>query len=198
MARRGAEVILCDEDARGLRDIARATGAFARFCDVASEACVEIFVREVHDRFGSIHVLVNAAGPGFVRSLGMMRMSHALMPAMRSAGGPRLIVNVAPAPGLGEATGLFPYAASDSAFARLSEAIALETRGSAIRTVTVVHGHASASRAERSFAAGRTAEALVVAEVEPHAVAGRIAGLAGDCFSSRDTTPQRSSRSGRG
>ena len=40
---RGADLILCDNDAQSLRDAAEELGALGRFCDVASEASVAVF-----------------------------------------------------------------------------------------------------------------------------------------------------------
>lgn len=171
----GAELVLIDHDGPGLHEVARATGAFARFCDIASEASLQILAVDLLDRFGKLHVLINAAGSGYVRSLGMMRMSRALLPALRGAAGPKVIVNVAPRPCIVSNSGLFKYAGSDGAFARLSEAIALQLRGSSIRTATVVPGAGYHSAQQLELQNACAAEKLVVADPDAHVVAARIA-----------------------
>src|SRR5947208_15975052 len=62
----GAELILCDWDGIALTRAAKQLGAYSRYCDAGAERCVEIFVEEVGAQFGSIDVLVNAAGRGYV------------------------------------------------------------------------------------------------------------------------------------
>jgi NAD(P)-dependent dehydrogenase (short-subunit alcohol dehydrogenase family) len=173
----GADLVLCDHDGPELHRVARSTGSLARFCDIASETSVEIFAAEILNRFDRLHVLVNAAGCGYVRSLGMMRISRALMPALRNAGGTKLIANVAPKPSLAQISGLFPYAGSDGAFARLSEAIALQGRSSSIRTVTVVPGIGGSHAAAWHRHDIEAADTVLVSEVDAHAVASRIADL---------------------
>jgi NADP-dependent 3-hydroxy acid dehydrogenase YdfG len=173
-----ADLILCDHDGAELQRTARSTGALARFCDIASETSVEIFAADLLARFDRLHVLINAAGAGYVRSLGMMRVSRALMPALRRGEGAKLIANVAAKPCLAQVAGLFAYAGSDSAFARLSEAIALQTRGSSVRTATVVPGVRGARVAERWEGQDLgSAETVMVAEVDVRAIAARVADL---------------------
>lgn len=128
----GAELILCDWDGIALTRAARDLGAFSRFCDAGAERCVEIFVEEIGAQFGSIDVLVNAAGQGYVRALTMMRMSRAVMPLLRKARGYRLIANIAPAGGFASRETIFPYAGSFASFARLSETLVDQCRGTEI------------------------------------------------------------------
>lgn len=131
-AERGAELILCDWDGIALTRAARQLGAFSRFCDAGAERGVEIFVEEIGTQFGSIDVLVNAAGRGYVRALTMMRMSRAVMPLLRRARGYRLIANIAPAGGFSSRDTIFPYAGSFASFARLSETLVDQCRGTEI------------------------------------------------------------------
>ena len=135
-ADRGAELILCDSDGTSLTRASDAAGGFSRFCDVISEASVSVFASEIDAKFDSIDVLINAAGDGYVRSLGMMQMSRALLPMLRRGCGRRLIVNVAPAGGM-SASGMFPYASSREGFQGLSDALADQTRGSMIDVVSI-------------------------------------------------------------
>jgi NAD(P)-dependent dehydrogenase (short-subunit alcohol dehydrogenase family) len=136
-AERGAEVILADSNGTGLTRAADAVGGFSRFCDVVSEASVAVFADEIAARFGSIDVLINAAGKAYVRTLGMMLMSRALLPVLRRGSGRRLIVNIAPGGGFVPANSIFPYAGSREGFANLSDALAEQTRGSQIGVVAV-------------------------------------------------------------
>jgi NAD(P)-dependent dehydrogenase (short-subunit alcohol dehydrogenase family) len=136
-AERGAEVILCDSNGTGLTRATDAVGGFSRFCDVVSEASVSVFADEIAAKFGSIDVLINAAGKAYVRTLGMMLMSRALLPVLRQGSGRRLIVNLAPGGGFVPAGGIFPYAGSREGFEGLSGALAEQTRGSQISVVAV-------------------------------------------------------------
>lgn len=135
-ADRGAELILSDSDGTALTRAADAAGGFSRFCDVISEASVSVFASEIDAKFDSIDVLINAAGDGYVRSLGMMQMSRALLPLLRRGNGKRLIINIAPAGGM-TALGMFPYASSREGFQGLSDALADQTRGSMIDVVSI-------------------------------------------------------------
>lgn len=136
-ARRGAELILTDSDGIALTRAGDLLGAHARFCDVASEASVAIFAADIANDFDSIDVLINAAGNGYVRSLGMMRMSNALLPLLRRGRGNRLIVNIAPSHGLGGRHEIFPHAGSQHGFQQLSDALELKTKGLGIAVVVV-------------------------------------------------------------
>jgi NAD(P)-dependent dehydrogenase (short-subunit alcohol dehydrogenase family) len=135
-ANRGAELILCDSNGTGLTRASDASGGFSRFCDVISEASVAVFAAEIDTKFDSIDVLINVAGKGYVRTLGMMQMSRALLPILRRGSGRRLIVNVAPAGGMSRAA-IFPYASSREGFQGLSDALGDQTRGSTIDVVSV-------------------------------------------------------------
>ena len=135
-AERGADLILSDIDGPALAQAASEFGALGRFCDVASEASVAVFTAEVLKSHASLDVLINAAGRSYVRNLGTIRITRAFLPMMKSDGGKKHIVNVA---SMGAACdGHFPYAASQEAFDRLSEALAENVRGTKIAPTTVV------------------------------------------------------------
>lgn len=138
LAERGAELILCDRDGTALTRAADAVGGFSRFCDVISEASVAVFATEIAAKFPSIDVLINAAGRAYVRTLGMMQMSRALLPLLRRGSGNRLIVNIAPGGGFAPADSIFPYAGSREGFEGLSDALSEQTRGSQISVVSVI------------------------------------------------------------
>lgn len=127
---RGARLILCDNDAPLLRQAAEELGAVGRFCDVASEASVAVFAADIIESFHSLDLLINAAGGGYERTLGMYRVSRALMPALRLGPHLKLMVNIPPEEEANVA--IFPYASSGQAFQRLSAALAAETKGTGI------------------------------------------------------------------
>jgi NAD(P)-dependent dehydrogenase (short-subunit alcohol dehydrogenase family) len=138
---RGAELILCDNDAQTLRDATEELGATGRFCDVASEASVAVFAAGVIESFQSLDLLINAAGGGYERTLGMYRVSRALLPALRRGIHYKLMLNIPPDEDAGVA--IFPYASSGQAFQRLSAALAAETKGTG---VSVLIGNPETSR----------------------------------------------------
>ena len=137
LATSGAELLLCDIDGTALTKAAERLHAFARFCDAIEDNSVAILAAEFAEKFSSIDVLINAAGRGYVRALGMMRMTRAFMPLLRRASGKRMLINIAPAGGFVSSDGMFPYASSRSAFERLTEAIAEQTRGTSIEVANV-------------------------------------------------------------
>jgi len=127
---RGARLVLCDNDAQALRDATEELGAIGRFCDVASEASVAVFAADIIESFHSLDLLINAAGGGYERTLGMYRVSRALMPALRRGPHFKLMLNIPPEEEVNVA--IFPYASSGQAFQRLSSALAAETKGTGI------------------------------------------------------------------
>jgi len=127
---RGAELILCDNDARTLRQATEELGVTGRFCDVASEASVAVFASDIIGTFHALDLLINAAGGGYERTLGMYRVSRALLPAIRRGPHYKLMLNIPPEEDAGVA--IFPYASSGQAFQRLSSALAAETKGTGV------------------------------------------------------------------
>jgi NAD(P)-dependent dehydrogenase (short-subunit alcohol dehydrogenase family) len=147
-AKRGASLVLSDIDAAGLEKARQAVAAagtpcFAHVCNVASEASVATFAAAVSESVGAVDVLVNNAGVAFlgafeetpiaewrrildVNVLGIVHCIDAFLPAMRKAGGPRKIVNVASLAGVAPAPNMSAYAASKHAVIGLSEVLALE------------------------------------------------------------------------
>jgi NAD(P)-dependent dehydrogenase (short-subunit alcohol dehydrogenase family) len=130
LARCGSELILCDNDAGTLGEAASELGAVGRFCDVASEASVAVFAADILERFPELDMVINAAGGGYERTLGMYRVSRALLPALRR-GRHNLLLNIPPSDEDATAA-IFPYASSEQAFHRLSAALAAETRGTGV------------------------------------------------------------------
>jgi NAD(P)-dependent dehydrogenase (short-subunit alcohol dehydrogenase family) len=129
----GAELILCDKDVGGVRALADELEVAGLYCDVASEAGVLALVAEVLGQNASLDMVINAAGGGYERTLGMYRVSRALLPALRQDGH-TLLVNIPPSSDDGDKA-IFPYASSAFAFHRLSAALAFETRGTPVRVL---------------------------------------------------------------
>jgi NAD(P)-dependent dehydrogenase (short-subunit alcohol dehydrogenase family) len=134
-------LILCDNDAPALSDATEELGATGRFCDVASEASVAVLAADIIESFHSLDLLINAAGGGYERTLGMYRVSRALLPALRRGLHYKLMLNIPPEEDADVA--IFPYASSGQAFQRLSSALAAETKGTGI---TVLIGDPKTSR----------------------------------------------------
>jgi NADPH:quinone reductase-like Zn-dependent oxidoreductase len=134
LAQMGAELILCDRDAKALASASEALGAVGRFCDVSSEASVTVLAADIMQAYPALDMVINAAGGGYERTLGMYRVSRALLPALRHGEGHNLLVNIPPVDEEGDRA-IFPYASSDQAFRRLSSALAAETRGTTIRVL---------------------------------------------------------------
>ena len=184
-AERGAELILTDSDGAGLTRATDGAGGFSRFCDVVSEASVAVFAAEIAARYPSIDVLINAAGRAYVRTLGMMLMSRALMPLLRRGTGRRLIVNLAPAGGFVPGDRMFPYAGSREGFDALSDALVEQTRGSQIGVVSIT------PQLRRSEANDPVAPFYRLEQVDEPATAARVVDLVA---SSRPEWRQRALR----
>jgi NAD(P)-dependent dehydrogenase (short-subunit alcohol dehydrogenase family) len=133
-AERDAELILADNDAAALSELSAKLGATGRYCDVASEASVTIFAAEILERFPELDMVINAAGGGYERTLGMYRVSRAFIPALRKGTVHNILLNIPPAE-KDAGTAIFPYASSKQAFQRLCAALAAETRGSSVRVL---------------------------------------------------------------
>lgn len=131
---RRAELILADIDTDSLKELSDRLGATGRFCDVASEASVTVFAAEILERFPDLDMIINAAGGGYERTLGMYRVSRALLPALRKGNAHNIVLNIPPADEDAKAA-IFPYASSQQAFQRLCAALAAETRGSSVRVL---------------------------------------------------------------
>jgi len=136
--RRGARLVIADIDRPAMRKVAAELDAESSFCDAASQASIADFAAKIVEQGAIPDILINAAGEGYIRTLGMVWVSRELMPTMRFAGGPRLIINIAPTRNHQPASGQFPYAASPLAFRCLSESLAQQSIGSATQVMTVI------------------------------------------------------------
>lgn len=185
-AAQGADLILSDINGPALKRAASNFDAVGRFCDVASEASVAVFTAEVLKSYASLDVLINAAGRSYVRNLGTMRITRAFLPMMKRDGGNKHIVNIAsmaPSPSHGCT---FPYAASQEAFDRLSEALSENVRGTKIALTTVVPslhparpkpGHSSIAVAALGVDSDQIAAAVVAAVQSTPSRAGEMTVL---------------------
>jgi NAD(P)-dependent dehydrogenase (short-subunit alcohol dehydrogenase family) len=161
-ARRGASLVISDVNSEALekaRAGIAALGAecFAHPCDVSREESVREFAAAVQRTAGAVDVLVNNAGVAFLGSfeetpleewrrihdinvLGIVHCIRAFLPAMRAAGGPRKIVNVASTAGFAPMPNMAAYAASKHAVVGLSEVLAMELHGTGISVLVVCPG----------------------------------------------------------
>ena len=122
-------------------------------CDVTSDESVKAAAGEVLSKTGRIDLLVNNAGVGLfagaeessleqakslfdVNLFGVIRMTKAVLPAMRQQGSGR-IVNISSVMGLIPAPFWALYAASKHALEGYSESLDHEIRGSGVRVVLV-------------------------------------------------------------
>ncbi len=160
-ARRGARVGLCARQADEL-DAARneltANGAVAvtAVCDVRDNASITSAFERMAAEFGTIDVLVNAAGiigvgpidalefDDFRESMetnffGALRSTYAVLPAMRERHAGR-IVNITSIGGAIAVPHLLPYCASKFALVGLSEGLRAELARDGIVVVTVIPG----------------------------------------------------------
>jgi len=190
LAGHGAELILCDKDIAALDNMAKELGAAGRFCNVASEADVAKFAAGIIDEFASLDMVINAAGGGYERTLGMYRVSRALLPAL-GLGTHKLLLNIPPS--VEDAgTAIFPYASSGLAFQRLSAALAHETRGTSI---AVLVGCPSTGRVTQVLPdpnAGTWADSCKARRTDDNGVAA----LAGQIVSLLDRGPASRLRAG--
>lgn len=160
-ARRGANLVISDINATALDGLCRevtgmGVGCLAQPCDVTSEESVAALAAMVHAE-GPLDVLVNNAGIAYlgcfeemraawwrrtfdVNVMGVVHCVQAFLPAMRSAGGERRIVNVASVAGVAPAPNMSAYAASKHAVIGLSEVLALELHDSPVSVLVVCPG----------------------------------------------------------
>jgi len=184
-------------------------------CDVTSDESVQAAVDEVLSRGGRIDLLVNNAGVGLVgaaeessleqaKSLfdvnlfGVLRMTKAVLPAMRKQGAGR-IVNISSVMGLIPAPFMALYAASKHALEGFSESLDHEVRSSGVRVVLVEPSYTQTSfegnailadqqlgvyQAARTNAEGVLRDAMTTADT-PELVARAVVKA------STDTNPHR-------
>lgn len=175
-AARSAELILADIDSEALARLSSELGATGRYCDVASEASVTVFAADILARFPEIDMVINAAGGGYERTLGMYRVSRALLPALRKGKVHNILLNIPPADKDADKA-IFPYASSHQAFQRLCAALAAETRGSSIRVLIGCPHSEHVSQVLPDRNAGPSADTLSVGRQENDGSGGLAAHI---------------------
>lgn len=161
-AQRGARLVLSDLNAEALARAATPLRAAAaeiveRVCDVGDDAAVGACAEALAARGIVPDVLVNNAGIAYiggfeqtdldvwqrifnVNVFGLVRVTRALLPAMRAAGGRRHIVNLASGAALLPPPNMSAYAASKGAVRLFNEALAVELAGSGVTLHCVYPG----------------------------------------------------------
>lgn len=134
LAGQGAQLVLIDVEDRELSRLGDEMGAATYRCDVSAEADVTSFAAQALAAFPVIDMVINAAGGGYERTLGMYRVSRALLPALNNGRGHNILVSIPPAEWHAK-DAIFPYASSQQGFHRLCAALADETRGSPVRVL---------------------------------------------------------------
>jgi NAD(P)-dependent dehydrogenase (short-subunit alcohol dehydrogenase family) len=124
LAGQGVELVLADSNGPALRALSRELDCLGRYCDVTSETSVAIFAAEMRTIMPSFDLLIIAAGSGYVRTLGMLRTSKALLPQLRAGPSGACILNVAPSADDQQPDRLFRHATSALGFMAMSRAMA--------------------------------------------------------------------------
>jgi NAD(P)-dependent dehydrogenase (short-subunit alcohol dehydrogenase family) len=159
----GATVVLASRKIEGVEAIAttiRAAGgnAHAQAAHTGDEAAIAALVGQTLERFGAIHILVNnaATNPYFgpllnaepshwqktfdVNVMGYWRMAQACVPAMRAAGGGK-IINVASIAGLRGQANMGIYSVSKAAVIMLTQILAAELAPDNIQVNALAPGY---------------------------------------------------------
>ncbi len=159
-AEQGCELLLADLDIERLAatdQMVRKAGARAHCfpLDVSDANQFSAVAREVRERVGVPHVLINNAGIGAhgsflntpmdavrqvieVNLYGVYNGCHAFLPMMLAAGGPAHLINVASLASISPMPNMSAYAASKYAVDGLTEVLAMELAHSNV-DVTCVH-----------------------------------------------------------
>jgi NAD(P)-dependent dehydrogenase (short-subunit alcohol dehydrogenase family) len=162
IARRGADLFLCDLDLEGLAEterLARQLGreVLSRRVDVASAEAMRAFAQEVHGRTPAVDLLVNNAGIALgaafldtsledwdrllgVDLRGVVHGCHFFLPAMVARGRGGHVVNVASAAGFAAAETLAAYCTAKFGVVGLSECLHAELRRHGIGVTCVCPG----------------------------------------------------------
>lgn len=146
LASRGVRLLLVDRDEIALARVKQDTGGAIVQCDVLDERCVAEMFETAEAMFGHVDLLINAAGTGYVRTLGVMRASREF--ARRPRQGKAFIVNLAASPDTGEWA--FEYAGSEIAFSRLAEGLARAIENKELKVLTLTRITSAAEAANLS------------------------------------------------
>jgi len=162
VAKRGADLVVCDVDETGLAATAAAIEAlgrnvFFRRVDVASRAQMQEFAAAVHERVPAVDLLINNAGVGLgasfrdttledwdwivsINLMGVVHGCHFFLPPMIARGQGGHVVNVSSAAGYVASEPLCAYATTKFAVLGLSEALAQELKRYGIGVTAVCPG----------------------------------------------------------
>jgi NAD(P)-dependent dehydrogenase (short-subunit alcohol dehydrogenase family) len=133
LRKHGVPTVLADKDEIELARLGSDDATETYRVDALDEQQIAHMLECCEAQLGSIDMLVNVAGRGYVRTLAMMRASQAFSERPRSTIG--YVVNVA-APG-DECGGPITYASSEVAFDRLSEGLTGALDNPNIRVLTL-------------------------------------------------------------
>lgn len=161
-ARRGAYIIATDINAQALKDVQQEVTALGESCmtqvlDVSSESAMQALAKHVHDTLGTLDVLINNAGIGYlgqflksdlahwqrvmdVNLMGVVHGCYHFIPQMIQAGGVRYVLNVASAAGVYPSPTMAAYAASKHAVFGFNEVLKMELAGTQVVVTTVCPG----------------------------------------------------------
>ena len=160
-ARRGAALAICDVNAQGLEETAREARAassdvLTRHVDVSDAEQMDAFAAAVHDRFGSIDLLINNAGIGVgatfaqteledwerqlaINVMGVVHGCRSFVPHMIAHGSGQ-IVNVSSGAGFLATPFMLAYSATKFAVFGLGEGLRMELRPHGIGVTTICPG----------------------------------------------------------
>jgi hypothetical protein len=131
LARHDIELVLIDIDRMIVNRLAEQLGADAHGLDVLSEASVRQFMRTIDDRPLCGNLLVNCAGAGYVRTLGMTRLTTAFAKLVHGAS--TTVINVASP---GPQRDPYKHAGSQLAFHRTAENLAIAVHRADMQLLT--------------------------------------------------------------
>ena len=155
-------------------------------CDVTNDLTVEAAMHEVRAKAGRIDLLVNNAGVGLIGAaeessleqaryvfdvnlFGVIRMTNAVLPAMRQQRSGR-IVNLSSVMGLIPSPFLALYASSKHAVEGYSQSLDHEVRVFGIRVVLVEPGYTRTTFESNALAADQRSEHYALARANAEAV----------------------------
>ncbi len=187
LARRGANVVLCDVDQNGLKitqDLAASLGrkTVARRVDVSRRDEMASFADEVHQDLEAIDILVNNAGVALgasfeetlledwdwiigINLLGVIHGLHYFVPNMVARARAGHVVNIASMAGLLAVRALSAYSTTKFAVVGLSEALRAELESHGIGVTAVCPGFVNTPLVESARMRGKAAEALARQEI---------------------------------
>ncbi len=187
LARRGADVVLCDVDQNGLKitqDLAASLGrkTVARRVDVSRRDEMASFADEVHRDLEAIDILVNNAGVALgasfeetlledwdwiisINLLGVIHGLHYFVPNMVARRRVGHVVNIASMAGLLAVRALSAYSTTKFAVVGLSEALRAELESHGIGVTAVCPGFVNTPLVESARMRGKAGEALAQQEI---------------------------------